>query len=263
MRADLFRDHFYTKVNSNSHCQFWWSPKNNIVRYFVMNEPLDKEYVRHADPHATGRNFVDPDPYPLEDRPDYSRLFEINVIDKATAVITKIFSNYPEIWDTFVAFYMRNLGAVGYIDRCDRVLALDFPDRYSEMEYFVPLKDTIAVYDDLRELFGIKNIVTNYPINIRTVKADQTWLSPMYERDVTAFSITIAHNEAKFDYVSKECEKVFAKYNARPHGGKSQHLTTEQYSKLYPKLQDFNNLRKTYDPKNLYVNDFIQQVFNK
>jgi len=82
-------------------------------------------------------------------------------------------------------------------------------------------------------------------------------------KEMLLLSITVAHNDAKFDYVSQECEKVFTKYNARPHWGKSQHLTTEQYSKLYPKLQDFNNLRKTYDPKNLYVNDFIQQVFNK
>jgi len=135
---------------------------------------------------------------------------------------------------------------------------LDFPDRYAEMEYFVALNDTIPVYDEIRKLFGNPLMKTNYPINIRTVKGDDTWLSPAYARDSTAFSITVANNDPLFEYVSKQVEQIFVKYNGRPHWGKHFNLKTKDMTKLYPKLESFNQIRKQMDPKNIFLNDFLQ-----
>jgi len=172
----------------------------------------------------------------------------------------RILSEFPVVWEYFLDFYLRTLGAVTYIDRADRVLTINFPGRYSEMEYFVSLNDTIAVYDDIRALFGRPTINTNYPISIRTVSEDDTWLSPMFGRTATAFSLTIAHNNDLFDSVSKELEKIFIKYNGRPHWGKLHNLKARELSKLYPKFEEFVKLRQQFDPQNIFLNDFIKST---
>ncbi len=51
------------------------------------------------------------------------------------------------------------------------------------------------------------------------------------------------------------------KLNARFHWGKHFYAKRDELNLLYPKMADFEELRLEYDPKGIFINDFIRDTF--
>jgi xylitol oxidase len=91
---------------------------------------------------------------------------------------------------------------------------------------------------------------------IRTVAADEEWLSPAYQRDSAAFHFTWRKDPAAVTPVLAAIEERLAPFGARPHWGK---LFVMEPASLYPRLPDFGKLLTRYDPAGKFRNDFINR----
>jgi xylitol oxidase len=89
---------------------------------------------------------------------------------------------------------------------------------------------------------------------IRTVAADDMWLSPSYQADVIAFHFTWHPDWAAVSPVLTAIEERLAPYEARPHWGKLFHTLPRG---LYPRLNDFRALRDHLDPQHKFTNDLV------
>ena len=49
--------------------------------------------------------------------------------------------------------------------------------------------------------------------------------------------------------------------NGRPSWSKTHNLGRKDLEKLYPKFNEFDNLRRKLDPNNIFVNDFLKKIF--
>jgi FAD/FMN-containing dehydrogenase len=102
------------------------------------------------------------------------------------------------------------------------------------------------------------------PMDIRFVKNDKSWLSYAYGQDTVTMGC-VSRNAATADNYEafKTIEKIFIKYGGRPHWGKRFKAKNKQLEKIYPKWNDFKNLRKELDPENKFLNGYLKKVFNE
>jgi alditol oxidase len=92
---------------------------------------------------------------------------------------------------------------------------------------------------------------------IRTVAADNLWLSSAYGRDCVAIHFTWKKEIEAVDAITMEIEDLLLPLGARPHWGKVIHARADKLSPLYPRLQDFCDLVYTYDPTGKFRNAFL------
>jgi alditol oxidase len=126
-----------------------------------------------------------------------------------------------------------------------------------QSEYLVPRERAV-------EALGALNPVADRiaPVlriaEIRTVAADDLWLSMAYQRDSVAFHFTWLKDTAAVIPVLAAIEEQLAPFGARPHWGKVFVMEPPALRALYPRLPDFESLLARYDPAGKFRNDFIR-----
>ena len=117
--------------------------------------------------------------------------------------------------------------------------------------------------DCLKEIVAAirgRRINTGFPIEFRTVAADDVWMSPFYQRD----SATIAvHQYRRVDTrpLFETCEAIFRRYEGRPHWGKRHSRSAAELESLYPQYGAFRALRRKLDPTTKFLNAHLRAIF--
>jgi xylitol oxidase len=116
--------------------------------------------------------------------------------------------------------------------------------------------------DALRAMDAIREVVA--PVlqtcEIRTVAADEQWLSPSYGRDTVAAHFTWVEDTAAVLPVVRRLEEALAPFAARPHWGKVFTTPADRLRALYPRLDDFRSLVNALDPAGKFGNAFVRGV---
>ncbi len=134
------------------------------------------------------------------------------------------------------------------------------PVRYNEMEYAVPAGSGADCINEIVAMIRKRKIATGFPLEFRTVAADDIWLSPFQGRE----SATIAvHQHYRTDYrrLFGACEEIFRGYGGRPHWGKHHSGTKEELAALYPDFDRFLALRRRLDPAGKFLNPYLKPLF--
>lgn len=171
----------------------------------------------------------------------------------------------------FMTQFMMNLvGYVGFYFSCTRVdISYNiFNDHFDlpihqEGEVIVHYNDTGAALRAIQDVVIKNNLPVNYMTEVRWVKGDDIFLSPQYGLDPGTCAITLtiyAPEYRAMDYF-KRAYQATEKYGARFHWGKHFHHDREEITDLYPRLKTFATLRKRMDPKNIFVNEFLEERF--
>jgi len=93
---------------------------------------------------------------------------------------------------------------------------------------------------------------------IRSVAADEQWLSPAYGRDSVGLHMTWRPDPARVEPVLRRVEERLAAFDPRPHWGKA--FTPVDLSTRYPHAGDAVRLRNRLDPDDRFGNDLMRQV---
>lgn len=127
-----------------------------------------------------------------------------------------------------------------------------------QSEYFVPRKnavDAIMAVSRLKDQVG-PHLFTS---EIRTIAADNLWMSPSYQQDSVSIHFTWKQEVEAVGRLMPIIEKELAPFGLRPHWGKLFTLKPGDLEKAYEKMSDFRELAKMYDPKGKFRNDFLNQ----
>ncbi|MBC2906634.1 D-arabinono-1,4-lactone oxidase [Streptomyces cupreus] len=132
-----------------------------------------------------------------------------------------------------------------------------------QSEYLLPRPYAM---DALRALDAIRTTVA--PVlqtcEVRTVAADEQWLSPSYGRETVALHFTWVEDTAAVLPVVRRVEEALEGLEARPHWGKVFTMPAEVLRERYPRIGDFRELAQSLDPggkfANAYVRDFINPL---
>jgi xylitol oxidase len=125
-----------------------------------------------------------------------------------------------------------------------------------QAEYFVPRRnavEAILAVERLRDQVSPHLMISE----LRTVDADELWMSPCYQQPSLAIHFTWKPDWASVRKVLPTIEKELAPFKARPHWGKLFTLTPGQLQARYEKLAEFKQLLKEYDPQGKLRNEFL------
>ncbi|MGW1840197.1 FAD-binding protein [Streptomyces sp. NPDC002067] len=129
-----------------------------------------------------------------------------------------------------------------------------------QSEYFVAREDAVAAFDALHAVR--RHFVPCLRISeIRTVAADDLWLSPAHNRDSVAFHFTWLPDRSAVTAALRHIENALAPFAARPHWGKLFTLGPDALRALYPHYGTFEQLLRARDPEGVFRNNLLGQLF--
>jgi FAD/FMN-containing dehydrogenase len=146
------------------------------------------------------------------------------------------------------------------IDRSYRIYPMVYDPNFHEVEYFLPIEQAREIMDRMRALMLEWLPLSVYPLEIRVVAADEAWISPNYQRDNLVVSISGEPGTDYWPYL-RACDDLFAEYGGRPHWGKIHFMTAERIAGLFPRYQDFLEMRRRFDPKGTFLNPHLRALF--
>lgn len=132
--------------------------------------------------------------------------------------------------------------------------------RFREMEYCIPLENLKPAMEKVRECIVTKKHEVHFPIECRTVKADDIWISPSYQRD-SAYIAFHMYKGMPYEEYFHDMESIMQEFDGRPHWAKMHTRTKEDLLTLYPKLSDFLAVREKLDPERIFMNHYLNELF--
>lgn len=128
-----------------------------------------------------------------------------------------------------------------------------------QSEYFVPrseLPQAVAALDPISDRIAAVLQISE----VRTIAADDLWLSPAYGRDTAAFHFTWIPDTDAVRPVLDLIEERLAPFGVRPHWGKLFNLDP---SARYPRLPEFAALAAELDPAGKFRNAMIDGLLGQ
>jgi xylitol oxidase len=127
-----------------------------------------------------------------------------------------------------------------------------------QSEYLLPRETLVAA---LWALHRIRDTIA--PVlqvcEIRSVAADDLWLSPAHDRDSIALHFTwVADTPAVLPVVAA-IEAALKPFAARPHWGKVFGTDPDTVRALWPRLPDVERLVRAHDPAGKFRNDMLDR----
>ena len=156
----------------------------------------------------------------------------------------------------------QQLGLVGpWHERLPHFRAAFTPSAGAELqsEYFVPRRWAREAVQAVRRVGPLVRPLLQVA-ELRTIAADDLWLSGSYEEDVLGLHFTWLLDWDGVHAVLPRLEEALAPYSARPHWGKCFTTAPDALDALYPRLPDFRRLRDEVDPEDVCGNRFLDRV---
>jgi xylitol oxidase len=94
---------------------------------------------------------------------------------------------------------------------------------------------------------------------IRTIAADELWMSPQYRQASVALHFTWTREPEAVARVLVDLEAALAPFGARPHWGKAFRATATDVAPRFERLPDFARLAQRLDPRGAFRNDWLER----
>lgn len=155
---------------------------------------------------------------------------------------------------------MSRFPAEDSVDYNWRLLASERNVRFREMEYHLPVDSALPVLRQVIDLIERDRRDVFFPMEVRQTAGDDGWLSPF--GDGNRISIAV-HSYYRDDhqFMFDLLEPIFLAAGGRPHWGKMHSLTAPQLARLYPRYDDFAELRAQWDPQGRFLNAHLAGMF--
>lgn len=125
-----------------------------------------------------------------------------------------------------------------------------------QVEYLVPRADAVEALRSVRALADrIEPLI--FVTEIRTIQADDLWLSMAHGTDVVGIHFTFHPDESAVRELLPAIEQALPD-SARPHWGKVYELDPAEVTRRYPKWDDFVALARKHDPERRFVNAYLE-----
>jgi len=125
-----------------------------------------------------------------------------------------------------------------------------------QSEYLLPREHAVGVLQAIAEVS--ERVAAFLQVcEIRTIAADDLWLSPSYHRDTVAVHFTWIDDALAVATALALVEDQLAPFLPRPHWGKLFRIGPEVIAGRYDRLPDFRQLMRRYDPAGKFRNQML------
>jgi len=153
----------------------------------------------------------------------------------------------------------RLAGTSHRLDRSDRIFASPRLVRFTEMEYSLPRAATPEAVRRVLHLVERQRFAVPFPIEVRTVAADDALLSTAADRD-SGFLAVHMYRGMAFEPYFRAVEAIMDELGGRPHWGKRHFQTAATLRPRYPHWDRFQAVRRQLDPLGRFGNAWTDRV---
>lgn len=127
-----------------------------------------------------------------------------------------------------------------------------------QSEFLVPREHAVAAIEAIRSL-GPRIRPHLFVSELRTIAADDLWLSPAHSVDCLGIHFTWMQHGAEITALLHQIDRTLRPFGARPHWGKLFESDPGRVGLLYPRLGDFREVAEALDPAGKFRNEFIDR----
>ena len=165
----------------------------------------------------------------------------------------------PSLAPRLARIAARGTGRATKVDRSYEVFASERRIRFTEMEYGVPRARAREMVERVLEVANRPELGVAFPIEVRFVKGDDSFLSPSFERDTAYIAV---HQDRRLDWRTYfgAVERIARELDGRPHWGKRHFCKAADLAPVYPAWDDFQAARRELDPTGAFTNAYTERV---
>lgn len=127
-----------------------------------------------------------------------------------------------------------------------------------QSEFLIPRHHAVEAIKAVRELREQISPLLHIS-EIRTIAADELWMSPCYRQPCVGIHFTWRKNWDGVRTLLPVIEDALLPFQARPHWGKLTTMAGAKVSGLYEKLADFRSLVELHDPQGKFRNEYLNR----
>lgn len=128
-----------------------------------------------------------------------------------------------------------------------------------QSEFILPREHAPAAIQAVRSLAD-KLAPLLFVSEVRTIAADELWLSPFYRQPSVALHFTWKPLQPEVEALLPELEELLKPFGSRPHWGKLFTPAGYDWEMLYPRFADFRSLAARHDPDGKFRNGLLDSV---
>lgn len=130
---------------------------------------------------------------------------------------------------------------------------------HTEIEYSVPAEHGPACLDAIRTMLKADFPDMAWPVEYRSLAADDVWMSTAYERETVTISLhcDVGHDD---EPLFRASEEIFRSFEGRPHWGKINYLDRDVLSTIHPRWSDWWRVRDEVDPNGTFLNSYLKSI---
>lgn len=226
-------------TETNRHFEFFWFPHTETIQIKTLN-PVLSNFKNNIKGPSTFNDLV--------------------IENGALGLVSKLSRMQPKLSKCVSKMIAIGVPTGRTIGNSFEMYATPRLVKFNEMEYSIPAEHMASAIRDINYVIQKYKFDVHFPIECRYVKGDDLWLSPSYERDSAYIAIHM-YKGMEYKHFFAKLEEVFRHYQGRPHWGKEHTLTSVDLQNLFPKYNDFLQIRKQLDPNNLFLNHYLAEVF--
>ncbi|MFK3981509.1 D-arabinono-1,4-lactone oxidase [Micromonospora sp. NPDC050397] len=225
-------------ITGNDHFEFYWFPYTDRVQVKTNNRvPLDDR------PLPRFRGWLDDE-------------FLANTVFSGACRLGRA---VPGLVPPISAISARALTARTYTGRSDRVFCTPRRVRFTEMEYGLPRAALPEALAALRRVVDGLPFKVLFPVEVRFTAPDDIWLSHGYQRE-SAYLAIHQYVGAPDEPYFRVFEQVAIALGGRPHWGKLHYRDADSLRTVYPRFDDFVDVRDRLDPGRVFANAYTERV---
>lgn len=222
------------------------------------NEHFEFFVFPHCDTALTRtNNRTDEPPRPRGKVTEYAN--DVLLTNHAFELFCRVGRRLPKRIPEINRLVTRLAGSSKRIDRSDRIFASPRLVRFTEMEYALPRDRTTEAVRRVMETIEERGLAVPFPIEVRTVAADDAMLSTAQGRD-SGFVAVHMYRGMQWRPYFEAVEEIMDSLGGRPHWGKRHFQTAATLRPRYPEWDRFQAMRARLDPEGRFANAWTDGV---
>jgi len=149
-----------------------------------------------------------------------------------------------------------------YTDRSHRVFVTSRRVRFKETEFGVPLANVPHVIRDIERMIERRRFNISFPIEVRSAAPGSLMLATSFGRETGYIAVHRYYRDDEREYF-REIEAIMRAYDGRPHWGKMNTHTADDFRTLYPRFEEFLDVRNRLDPDRVFGNNYLTRVLGE
>ncbi|KGN33860.1 FAD-linked oxidoreductase [Knoellia sinensis KCTC 19936] len=232
----------------------------NYEQMVAEHDHVDVLWFKHSDRVLLKRNSRVDSSDAGESQPRWQAWLDDELLGNRTLeAVNRLAAAAPRLAPVINEISGRAIGNKDHTDVSWKVFCSSRKVRFKESEYAVPLASLPAVIGELRAWIDKHGTAYPFPAEIRSLGADDVWLSTAYERE-SAYVAVQQYHRMDDGGIFAAFESIVREHDGRPHWGKLHTLGAEDFARLYPRFGDVLRVRDRVDPDRRFANDHLTHV---